>query len=206
MLINPTSSVRVRLDCLTNTQGLPSPARYTAFAASPDSHALISILAPRRCTMNSSTHTEYAAFVGIDWADRNHDVCLQPAGCHQREFSVLPHRPESCTVGADTTTALRGPPHCDLPRTCQGAAGSRAAAVRLPRAVSRQAPHGVAPDVAPAQSYLHPCGSQGVAIAVDRRRTRRSVQRRLHAADYASLIRPRRAFPSSQSWPMYPAA
>jgi transposase len=44
--------------------------------------------------MKASTHTEYAAFVGIDWADRKHDVCLQPAGCDTREFSVLPHRPE----------------------------------------------------------------------------------------------------------------
>jgi transposase len=44
--------------------------------------------------MKASTHTEYAAFVGIDWADRQHDVCLQPAGCDTREFSVLPHRPE----------------------------------------------------------------------------------------------------------------
>jgi transposase len=44
--------------------------------------------------MKASTLTEYAAFVGIDWADRKHDVCLQPAGCDTREFSVLPHRPE----------------------------------------------------------------------------------------------------------------
>lgn len=52
--------------------------------------------------MNSSTQTEYAAFVGIDWADRNHDVCLQPAGCQQREFSVLPHRPETIAQWAQT--------------------------------------------------------------------------------------------------------
>jgi transposase len=44
--------------------------------------------------MNASSLTEYAAFVGIDWADRKHDICLQVAGSDQREFSVLPHRPE----------------------------------------------------------------------------------------------------------------
>src|SRR5919109_5241685 len=94
MLTNPASSPRVRLDGSTNPQGLPSPAPYTAFVASPDSHALASTLALRRSTMKASTLTEYAAFVGIDWADRKHDVCLQPAGCDQREFSVLPYRPE----------------------------------------------------------------------------------------------------------------
>src|SRR5215470_20155409 len=45
--------------------------------------------------MNSATDLEYAAFVGIDWADRKHDVCLQAVGSSQREFSELAHRPES---------------------------------------------------------------------------------------------------------------
>jgi Transposase len=44
--------------------------------------------------MKASTHTESAAFVGVDWADRKHDGGLQPAGCDTREFSVLPPRPE----------------------------------------------------------------------------------------------------------------
>jgi transposase len=44
--------------------------------------------------MNTATDLEYAAFVGIDWADRKHDVCLQAAGSSKREFSVLAHRPE----------------------------------------------------------------------------------------------------------------
>jgi transposase len=45
--------------------------------------------------MESSSSIEFAAFVGIDWADRKHDVCLQAAGSVNRERSVLPHRPES---------------------------------------------------------------------------------------------------------------
>jgi hypothetical protein len=44
--------------------------------------------------MTALTPTEYAAFVGRDGADRQHDVCRQPAGGDTREFSVLPHRPE----------------------------------------------------------------------------------------------------------------
>jgi transposase len=45
--------------------------------------------------MNTAIDLEYAAFVGIDWADRKHDVCLQAAGSSKHEFSVLAHRPES---------------------------------------------------------------------------------------------------------------
>ena len=50
--------------------------------------------------MESSLSTEFAAFVGIDWADRKHDVCLQAAGSDKRERSVLPHRPESISQWA----------------------------------------------------------------------------------------------------------
>ena len=36
---------------------------------------------------------EFAAFVGIDWADAKHDVCLQAVGGDKREFSRLAHNP-----------------------------------------------------------------------------------------------------------------
>jgi transposase len=36
---------------------------------------------------------EFAAFIGIDWSDRKHDVCLSAAGSEQRERSVIAHRP-----------------------------------------------------------------------------------------------------------------
>jgi hypothetical protein len=44
--------------------------------------------------MNKSTTdlTRFAAFIGIDWADKKHDVCLQLAGATDRELSVLPHK------------------------------------------------------------------------------------------------------------------
>ena len=39
--------------------------------------------------------SEFAAFVGIDWADRKHDVCLQVAGAETCEVSILEHRPKA---------------------------------------------------------------------------------------------------------------
>jgi transposase len=41
----------------------------------------------------SNDSIEYAAFIGIDWADKKHDVCLVVARSEKRERSVLEHRP-----------------------------------------------------------------------------------------------------------------
>lgn len=45
----------------------------------------------------SNTAFDFAALVGIDWADCKHDVCLLPAdsGPEARESCVLEHRPEA---------------------------------------------------------------------------------------------------------------
>jgi transposase len=51
--------------------------------------------------MNAPSTTEFAAFIGIDWADRKHDVCLQAAGSSKKELSVLPHRPEAIAEWAE---------------------------------------------------------------------------------------------------------
>jgi transposase len=37
----------------------------------------------------------FAAFVGLDWADAKHDICLQAAGSEQRQFTSLEHTPET---------------------------------------------------------------------------------------------------------------
>ena len=42
-----------------------------------------------------ASKVEFAAIVGIDWADRKHDICLQPMPGGQREFAVLEQRPEA---------------------------------------------------------------------------------------------------------------
>jgi transposase len=44
---------------------------------------------------------EFAAFIGIDWADRKHDVCLGVAGLEKRERSVLEHRPSAIRQWAE---------------------------------------------------------------------------------------------------------
>lgn len=51
--------------------------------------------------MDLSSISEFAAFVGIDWADRKHDVCLLPAGSSKRESYVLAHRPEAIAQWAE---------------------------------------------------------------------------------------------------------
>ena len=45
--------------------------------------------------MKRQPDAEFAAFIGIDWADAKHDVCLQAADSDEREGSVLLHRPEA---------------------------------------------------------------------------------------------------------------
>jgi transposase len=51
--------------------------------------------------MDRSSLSEFAAFIGIDWADRKHDVCVLPAGSSRRESCVLVHRPEAIAQWAE---------------------------------------------------------------------------------------------------------
>jgi transposase len=53
----------------------------------------------------------FAAFIGLDWADAKHDICLQTAGSERREFLVLEHRPEAIDVWVQTLrTRFHGEP------------------------------------------------------------------------------------------------
>jgi transposase len=45
--------------------------------------------------MQPAAPEAFAAFVGLDWADAKHDVCLQAAGSEQREHGRLDHTPEA---------------------------------------------------------------------------------------------------------------
>jgi transposase len=45
--------------------------------------------------MTHVSHEAFAAFVGIDWADAKHDVCLQTAGSAKRECFQLEHTPKA---------------------------------------------------------------------------------------------------------------
>src|SRR5262245_35009205 len=54
---------------------------------------------PRRSnqvmTHSAIKSTEFAAYIGIDWADQKHDICLQEAGSKQIESLRLDHKPDS---------------------------------------------------------------------------------------------------------------
>lgn len=60
--------------------------------------------------MKSPTNESFTAFVGIDWADKKHDVCVQPAGSEMREFSVIPHKVEMINGWAQSLIQRFGSP------------------------------------------------------------------------------------------------
>ncbi|MGH8458524.1 MAG: IS110 family transposase, partial [Nevskiales bacterium] len=48
----------------------------------------------------TTSATSFAAWVGLDWADRQHDVCLKPVAGGVCEFSQIEHRPEAIEAWA----------------------------------------------------------------------------------------------------------
>jgi transposase len=52
--------------------------------------------------MKRESQEEFAACIGIDWADAKHDICLQATGSARREFLVLEHRPDAIDVWAQS--------------------------------------------------------------------------------------------------------
>jgi len=42
--------------------------------------------------MDALNEIDFVAYVGIDWADKKHDACIQEAHSEQREFVVIPHK------------------------------------------------------------------------------------------------------------------
>jgi transposase len=42
--------------------------------------------------MNHLRDGQYTAYIGIDWADTKHDICLQAANTNQLEFDCIPHQ------------------------------------------------------------------------------------------------------------------
>ncbi len=42
--------------------------------------------------MGTLDQVAFTAYVGIDWADKKHDACIQQANSKQREFVVIPHK------------------------------------------------------------------------------------------------------------------
>ena len=49
---------------------------------------------------NAENTTEFAAFIGLDWADQKHDLCLSVAGSESLERTVLEQSPEALDAWA----------------------------------------------------------------------------------------------------------
>ncbi len=83
---------------------------------------------------------EFAALLGIDWADAKHDICLQA----QRRLARVqrPAPPSRCHrgVGGCAATALPGAAHGRVPGACQGPARLCPAEVRTFWSCSRSIP------------------------------------------------------------------
>ena len=61
--------------------------------------------------MNDSIDDRFAAFVGIDWADAKHDVCLLSADADVAESAVITHSPEAIEAWAlDLQRRFKGQP------------------------------------------------------------------------------------------------
>jgi transposase len=45
-------------------------------------------------TSSESANLEFAAYIGLDWADQHHDICLLEAGSLQTEALRIEHKPE----------------------------------------------------------------------------------------------------------------
>jgi transposase len=61
--------------------------------------------------MKRVSQEDFAAFVGLDWADAKHDICVQAAGTERREFLVLEHSPEAIDAWVRTLrTRFNGQP------------------------------------------------------------------------------------------------
>ena len=76
--------------------------------------------------MTQTSPDTLAAFLGIDWADAKHDMCLQAAGSAKRECWQLEHTPEAIDAwGSTLRTTVQRSTCCHLPRTHQRAHGFR---------------------------------------------------------------------------------
>ncbi len=60
--------------------------------------------------MNSLAGFEFTAYVGIDWSDTKHDICIQPAGREEREFDRIAHQPEAIERWAQSMQQRFGGP------------------------------------------------------------------------------------------------
>jgi transposase len=98
------------LGFVTNTQGLPlAPARYIGFEE-PEPACSVRVCPNREALMKLQPDSSFAAYVGIDWADKKHDFCLQASGSSRREAGVVMHTPEAIVEWASSLRSrFQGP-------------------------------------------------------------------------------------------------
>ena len=66
---------------------------------------------------------QFAAFVGIDWADQKHAWCLQAAGSDERESGELEHTPEAVEACGSALSTIRLRSHRGGDRAIAGSSG-----------------------------------------------------------------------------------
>jgi transposase len=60
--------------------------------------------------MGSDSQQAFTAFVGIDWADAKHDICVQVAASSRREFTCIAHEPAQVEAWACSLRERFGAP------------------------------------------------------------------------------------------------
>ena len=60
--------------------------------------------------MNSGDQKSFTAYIGIDWADRKHDMCIQSNKTGIREFDQIPHQPDELDQWAHSLMSRFGAP------------------------------------------------------------------------------------------------
>src|SRR5262249_59433423 len=95
MLSNISSNPQVRGRSSTNTQSLPRHRLSIMPSQNARRHVPSHTISyPWSSYMKPQAPEAFAAFIGLDWADAKHDICLQAAGSAYREILHLDHRPE----------------------------------------------------------------------------------------------------------------
>jgi len=52
----------------------------------------------------------YTAIIGIDWADKKHDICVQALGSRERQFTKIPHQVDKIDEWAQLMVQRHGSP------------------------------------------------------------------------------------------------
>jgi hypothetical protein len=60
--------------------------------------------------MKTPSNKPFTAFIGIDWADTKHDVCIQTAGDERREFACISHKVDEIEAWAQSLYRRFGGP------------------------------------------------------------------------------------------------